>query len=429
MKSFLKKIVVSILTLEARVLLWRKRPRIIAITGSVGKTSTKDAIYAVVKQKIYARKSQKSFNSELGVPLSILGLPNAWNSPLRWGKNLIDGALTMLFPGEYPEWLVLEVGVDRPGDMVQLTRWIRPDVVVLTRLPTTPVHVEYFDSPEDVTKEKIHLVKALKPDGVLVYNHDDERVAQVAKETRQKSIGYSRYSMSAFTASADTIVYESGIPTGLEFTLTHEENAAIIHIKGSLGVQHAYNYAAAAAVGSVLDITIEEAAEALKGHIPPPGRMRVLPGLKDTIIIDDTYNSSPVALERSLQTLKEMRAKRKIAVLGDMLELGQYSVREHEEAGAQAAVSADILLTVGIRARGIAEGALLSGMSEKHILQYEESGRAGRELQNLIKEGDTILIKGSQSIRMERIVKEIMAYPQEAEKLLVRQDPIWRNLP
>ncbi len=429
MKQILKKIIVAVLVFEARMLLRRTHPQIIAVSGSVGKTSVKDAIFEVLKGKLHARKSEKSFNSEIGVPLSILGLQNAWSNPIKWLKNIVDGALVIIHPGDYPKILVLEMGVDRPGDMDRLTAWIRPDVVVMTRLPDIPVHVEFFSSPEAVAQEKLKLVDALKADGVLVYNHDDEKIAEYAKGVFQQSIGYSRYSLSPFTASGDTVVYEDGRAVGIEFTLTHLTEAVRMRVNGSLGVQHAYNYAAAAAVASVFSIGIEEVAQALASYVPPPGRMRLLPGLKNTLIIDDTYNSSPVASERSLQTLSELKGvKRRIAVLGDMMELGQFSVKEHERIGRLVAESADLLMTIGVRARGFAKGALENGMSERKILQYEEPVRAGRELQALIKAGDVILVKGSQSIRAERLVEEIMAEPEKADELLVRQGEVWRSI-
>ena len=428
MKSFFKHIIVAVLTAEAKMLLLRTQPKIIAITGSVGKTSTKDAIYKAIAKKVYARKSEKSYNSELGVPLTVLGLPNAWSNPVGWLKNIFDGAVHVLFPGSYPEWLVLEIGVDRPGDMSAITKWIQPDITVLTRLPDTPVHVEFFDSPEAVAAEKERLVKALKPDGVLVYNNDDETVTRIAEETRQQVIGFGRYSKASFLVSADRILYKEGKAFGFEFKLSHANESVVMSIIGSLGVQHAYNYAAAAAVASVLEIPLEDVAEALKGHVPPPGRMRILEGIKDALIIDDSYNSSPEALMKSLQTLKEVTGvKRRIAVLGDMLELGQYSVQEHEEAGKQVAKCADILFAIGVRARSIAEGALESGMSEKNIFQYEDSRKAGKELQNMLTEGDVVLVKGSQSIRAERVVEEVMAHPEDAERLLVRQDAVWKT--
>lgn len=427
MKSLFKKVVVRVLTWEAKMLIKRTNPKIIGITGNVGKTSTKDAIYEVLKGHVHARKSEKSYNSELGVPLSVLGLPNAWNNPLKWVKNIVDGFVTAIHPGDYPKVLILEMGVDRPGDMAELTSWINPDVVVLTRLPDVPVHVEYFDSPEAVITEKRVLVDALKPDGVLVYNHDDERVRQVAESMRQQTIGYSRYSLSQFTASADKVIYESGRAKALEFTLTHLNKASLMYVQGSLGVPHAYNYAAATAVGTLFDVSIEDATRALREHVPPAGRMRLIDGIKDTTILDDTYNSSPLAAERALQTLKELKGvKRRIAVIGDMLELGQFSVREHEKLGEHAAGVVDVLITVGVRARGVARGALENGLSEKHIYQYESVERAGKELQEMLQPGDMVLVKGSQGIRLEKLVKEVMAHPEQAEKLLCRQSVNWQ---
>ncbi len=429
MKSLLKSIVTHIITFEARILLKRTRPQIIAIIGSVGKTSVKDAVYAVLKDHVHVRKSEKSFNSEIGVPLSILGLSNAWSSPRKWLKNIIDGAFLALHPGDYPKLLVLEIGVDRPGDMEKLAEWIRPDVVVLTRLPLVPVHVEFFDSPESVIEEKKKMVDALKPDGILIFNHDDENVVAVAEAAPQQSIGYSRSTLSPFTASSDTVVYENGTAVGFEFTLTHLDEVTLMRVNGSLGIQHAYNFAAATAVASLFDISVADSAGSLKNHIPPAGRMRIIAGIKDSLIIDDTYNSSPVASERSLETVKDVKGvKRRIAILGDMMELGQYSVREHERIGELMYGIIDVLITVGVRARGFAKGARLHGMGDKNIIEYDNTKQAAKELDGLIKPGDLILIKGSQSIRAEQLVEEIMAHPEDASSLLVRQDAAWKNV-
>ena len=321
------------------------------------------------------------------------------------------------------------MGVDRPGDMKQLTSWIKPDVVVLTRFPDVPVHVEAFDSPEAVTAEKLELLNALKSDGILVFNNDDEQVRDIAATVRQQAIGYSRYSPSQFHAEADEVIYKNGFPSGLRFRAEHINDSADFSLEGAIGVQHCYNFSAAAAVASIFDVTLKEVADALKGFVPPPGRMRVIRGLKDTVIIDDTYNSSPTAAERALSSLYELQGfKRKIAVLGDMLELGQFSVSAHEKVGIQVADGADVLVTVGIRARGVAESALEQGFNEANVFQYDDSVTAGRELQNFIQPGDVLLIKGSQSIRCERIVLDIMAEPNRAEELLVRQSSEWRSI-
>ncbi len=215
MHELFKYVVTKILMYEAKFLLWRKRPIIIGITGSVGKTTTKDAIYAALKSTVNVRKSEKSFNSNIGVALTILGLQNAWNNPLLWLKNIFDGALHALIPVSYPAVLVLELGVDRPGDMRTLTELIKPDIVVLTRLPDMPVHVEFFNSPEEVREEKLVLVQALKKDGVFIYNNDDERIRQYVDEVRQPSFGYSRYSHSHFQVKADKILYDGGQASGM----------------------------------------------------------------------------------------------------------------------------------------------------------------------------------------------------------------------
>jgi len=428
MKQIFKTIVVRIITLEAKILLKRKKPIIVAITGSVGKTSAKDAIYTVLKDHVHARKSQKSYNSEIGVPLSVLGLTNSWSNPILWAKNIFDGALTAFFVSEYPDVLVLEIGVDRPSDMKSLTQWLTPDIVVLTRLPDVPVHVEFFNAPEDVIAEKMQLVHALKEDGILIYNNDDEKIRKELENVRQQSFGFSRYSPSHFNTCGDTVLYENGKAVGVECVLEHIGEEVIFQVYGSLGMQHAYNYAAAIAVGTQFDVPLFEAAKALATHLPPPGRMRIIEGVKDTLILDDTYNSSPVASEQALQTVRELQGVgRKIVVLGDMLELGRYSSREHERIGELVAESADILLTLGVRARKIAEGALENGMSEKVIFQYENIDRAGHELLEMLEPNDVVLVKASQGMRAEKLVERIMAHPEQAKELLCRQDKTWKE--
>ncbi len=427
MKEFLKSIVVAILTFEAKILLRRAKPTIIAVTGSVGKTSTKDAIYSALKDSVYIRKSQKSFNSEIGVPLSILGLENGWSNPFLWLKNIVDGALLLVTPLKYPKVLVLEMGVDRPGDMQKLMTWITPDVVVLTRLPDVPVHVEYFRDPEEVIQEKLHLVNNLRDTGILVYNHDDERVRVEAENIRQKTFGYSRYSPSDYTLSGDEIIFENRRPIGMTCTLEHVEESVTLMITGSLGVQHAYSYAAACAVAQHFGVSLEDSARALSLDVPPPGRMRILPGIEHTLIVDDTYNSSPVAALRALETLAELTSygQRKIAVLGDMLELGKYSTREHERVGEYAAKVVDVLVTVGVRSRKTAEAALEAGLSEKVILQYDTIEDAIAEVPRILQDGDAVLVKASQGVRAEKLVAILMEEPERARELLVRQDAMW----
>jgi len=426
MKHLLKSAVVIILTLEAKILLKRTKPTIVAVTGNVGKTSTKDAIYHVLKDSFQARKSEKSYNSEIGVPLSVLGLHNAWSNPILWFRNIFNGLLQIIFPYNYPKILILEMGVDRPGDMKKLTSWIKPDIVVLTRLPEVPVHVEYFSSPEEVVKEKLVLVEALKDNGILIFNNDDEQVRQAATSIRQKSFSYSRYSLSDFYANEDKIIYKDAKPVGIEFDIKNVDHEASFSLQNVVGTAHIYAITAAVAVAKLFDIDLPKAADKLRDFEAPIGRMHIIPGVKNTTIIDDTYNSSPTALDRALSTLKEIKTTgHRYAVIGDMLELGRFSSEAHISAGVQAYECCDKLVTVGVRARKVAEGALDAGMDEANILQYDDSVSAGRELQNLIQENDVILIKGSQGMRMERIVTDIMEEPEQADQLVVRQSKKW----
>ncbi len=432
MKKFLKKLLIGLLMLEARAVVKRCKPHIVAVTGSVGKTSTKDAIYSVIAMGSYVRKSEKSFNGDIGLPLTILGQPNPWNNPLRWIENVVDGLFLALSASRYPQWLVLEIGADRPGDIRRVAQWLRVDVAVITRLPEVPVHVEFFDSPEAVIEEKASLINALVPEGVLVLYGDDERAAEFARR-----VGHKKVSTFGFSSSCDVrvedfkILFEEGVerwPIGMSARIRIRGSSAPVEIVGTLGSHAMLPALAAAAVGDAVGRSLPDIVGALKSYEPPPGRMHLIEGVKNSLIIDDTYNSSPAAVVAALDTLVLAAPRgRKIAVLGDMLELGRHSVEEHRKIGAHVAKTSDLLVTIGFRARDIVAGALDGGFSEQNILQFENAERAGEELEELVVPGDCILVKGSQSMRMERTVLELMAYPERAEQLLVRQDAEWRK--
>ncbi len=432
MKQLLKKIVTAIILFEAKLVLKKYKPRIVAITGSVGKTSVKDAVFTVLSKFYFVRKSAKSFNSEIGVPLTILGCPNGWNNPFAWIRNILEGAALIIFPSHYPEWLVLEVGVDKPGDMDYITSWIHPDVAVMTRLSKVPVHVEFFSSPQAVMQEKGKLLKAVKPDGVVVLNGDDEDVLAFRDTVPVRTIVFSAQGTTegGVTASQYSVEYAphnglDAFPVGITFELAYDDTRTPVSIRGTLGTQHIYTALAAMAVGVSQGLEINKLARAFLDHEPPPGRLRVLEGVKKTVILDDTYNSSPVALDNALETLGSLAGKRKIAVLGDMLELGKYSVDEHRNAGAHAAKVCQWLLTVGVRARFFAEGALSAGMKEKNILRFEDSRQAGEHLKKMLRKGDVALVKGSQSVRMERAVEVVLEDQESAPDVLVRQEHDW----
>jgi UDP-N-acetylmuramoyl-tripeptide--D-alanyl-D-alanine ligase len=144
MRTIFRKTLIQILIAESKLVLMRYKPRVIAITGSVGKTSTKDALYAVLSKVAYVRKSEKSFNSQIGLPLTILGLPNGWNNLGVWISNILRGLWLIIGPNHYPRWLVLEVGVGKPGDMQETASWLRTDAVIMTAIGETPAHIEFL---------------------------------------------------------------------------------------------------------------------------------------------------------------------------------------------------------------------------------------------------------------------------------------------
>ncbi|MFZ2151868.1 MAG: cyanophycin synthetase, partial [Minisyncoccia bacterium] len=161
---------------------------------------------------------------------------------------------------------------------------------------------------------------------------------------------------------------------------------------------------------------------------PESGRMRILDGIKGSVLLDDTYNAAPKAMKHALETLQTIDVRgKKIAILGDMLELGKHTEKVHKEIGKEASQAAHKLITVGMRARFIVEGALNDGMDENNIFQFEDAQKAGKFAESLIEEGDVVLLKASQGIRMERATEELLQYPEMKDELLVRQSEEWRG--
>ena len=418
MKNMSKFIAIRVLALVARAVIHRYHPRIVMVTGSVGKTSTKDAVAAVFTTRFLVRSSEKSFNSEFGVPFTILGVKNPWEDPLSWLVVMKRTLALLLLPNHYPTMLVLEVGAEKPGDLAHILGIVTPDMVVVTRLPEVPVHVEAYASPEEVREEEFSPAYALPVSAPLVIPADDHYALSMAARTPARIISYGE-SDGANVRVSDIGFCESGKKVvGMRATVTTGDARENVTVKGSVGTTHLLPIAAATA----FDIPLPEAFKALDTYGPPPGRSRLLAGKNGSVIIDDSYNSSPAAMEEALATLKAFPgAKRRIAVLGDMLELGRYSVLEHERIGALVNESADVIATVGIRARAFA-----SAPKGAEVMQFDNSRAAALALPGLVREGDVILVKGSQSIRTERIVEALLADPADVS-LLVRQEPEWKR--
>lgn len=430
--EFLKKIVVWLLTLESRLILAKYKPFIVAVTGSVGKTSTKDAIYSVLKDRSpYVRKSDKSMNSEIGLPLTVIGVPNAWKSLAGWLDNLMEGLRLIVTKSEYPDTLVLEIGADHPGDIRRVASWLRADIVVVTQVSDTPVHVEFFASPEQVFEEKASLTKALKDGGTLVLLADNAKVMTIADRVKGKNprvISFGTVDGADVKGSGMKVVYSpSGEPTGLAFSVQMDGASHGVTLEGIAGKSYMFPLLAAAAVGRAKGLSAADVVAGLNSYDAPKGRMNLIPGINGSTIVDDTYNSSPDAVVSALSSLRDMTIPvggSKIAALADMMELGQYSSEEHRRIGRELG-GVDRLAVVGQRSRSTAEEAVASGFPQAMVSAFDDSTQAGEFLKGVAKQGDVILVKGSQSMRMERTVKALMRDPSRAEELLVRQEKEW----
>ncbi len=433
MKQFFKKIIVFIITLEAKLALKKYQPKIVAITGTVGKTSAKDAISAVLGRGFKVRKTTKSYNSEIGVPLVILGCENAWFNPILWFLNILKGLRLILFKTGYPKWLVLELGVERPGDMENLLSWIKPDIAVLTALSEIPAHVEFFPSPEALIKEKTKILKNLTSEDTVILNSDDI-LARPLQDDKLKAqlITYGFKEGANLLASNYHVVLkeENGktIPEGITFKVDYKGSSVPIRLFNTFGRHHVYPALSALAAGVVVGFNLVDMAESLTGYNSPTGRLKLIEGEKNTFILDDTYNASPAAVRAALEVLKEIPAKRKIAVLGDMLELGKYAIDAHRAIGKELLGVADLVFTVGPRSKFIATELKETGFEKKNIFEFSTSDEAKIELEKVLMEGDLILVKGSQAMRMEKIVEEIMAHPEKKDELLVRQEKMWKSI-
>lgn len=432
MKKTFKKIIVFIITWQAKLIVARYHPKIIAITGSVGKTSTKDAIFTVLSKFKTVRKSEKSFNSEIGLPLTILGSPNGWDDPFIWLENILHGFFLILWKSSYPEYLVLEVGVGKPGDIKKnVIPWLKPDVVIITRFPDKPVHVEFFGSVEKIIEEKSALVSALKKNGILILNHDDEKVYDLHLKSNCRTVSFGMHENATYHSIYPTYLYATRngikIPNGINFKLEYDGNTFPVMLPNVLGMHNIGQALAAVACACELGCDLLESLKAISEYITPPGRLSLIEGINNSIIIDDTYNSSPVAMDAAIEVLKDIEGKRKIAVLGDMLELGKFTVEEHRLVGEKIFGVADILVVVGPRAKTIAEGAIEKGFPLKEIYSFDSSKNSAKFLEEIVEKGDIILIKGSQGVRLERAVEAIMEHKELKSKLLCRQDKEWKN--
>ncbi len=368
----------SLLGLQRTAAFWREQLslRVVGITGSVGKSTTKELTAEVLSRRFRTIKNPGNLNNEIGLPL------------------------TLLRADEKHERAVLEMGFFVPGEIALLCDIAIPSVGVVTNI--SEVHLERAGTMDAIVEGKGELVEALPEDGVAVLNHDEPMVRDLAERTKARVFFYGLSPESDLWASE---VEGLGLD-GVRCVLHYEGDT--IHLRVPLLGRHSvHTVLRAAAVGLIEGLTWQEIVGGLQGS-KSQLRLVAVQGPKDSLLLDDTYNAAPASVLAALNLLEELDGRR-VAVLGDMLELGEYEEKGHRLVGARAAGIADLLITIGERAHWIADEAQMVGMPDGQVVELKNSQDAVTYLEEQVEEGDVILVKGSRGMRMDKIVSALEA--------------------
>ncbi len=362
--------------LAHRVLL-EHEVKVIGITGSTGKTTTKEFTAKLLKKKYHTLKSLGNFNNHIGLPLSLL----------RLNKD--------------HEAAVLEYGMSHKGEILTLIRIAQPDIAVICNV--YPVHMEFFENIHQIADAKKEILDGMNPDGTAILNGDQPLILSMMKSLRKKPVLFGL--TDKCDVKACNIHVHSLEKMSFDFFCMGRQARTFIPFSNR---GYLYNFLAAAGTASIMSVPFDHIVETGKKLKPSDNRGEILCLADNIKVINDSYNSNPVALEEALKSLSVQKGGRKIAVLGDMLELGERQKDFHRAAGKSAALNRiDMLITVGPLAKHMAEGALDSGMALNHILSFSDSEEAAREIPSLLKENDTVLIKGSRGVHIEKIVNSL----------------------
>lgn len=409
MKKLFRRLVASRLENQVAQLIADNHIKVVAVTGSVGKTSTKLAIAEVLRTKFKVLAHEGNYNSEIGLPLSIfeLEVPSNLFNPLAWSKIL---ATMRQKAKNYPyNVLVLEMGVDTPGEMDIYLRYITPDVGLVTAIQK--VHIEQFKTIEAIAYEKLKLPKASHK---AVLNNDDPILREAAKE-----LGALTFGQSGEVHFENLDLQPDGIAGDLKLA------DGSVSVKTKVIAEHSLRaLEAAAAVGLDLGLDSEQIKAGIENFRPFKGRMNPLPGIKNSTVIDDSYNSSPGAAVAAIEALMKLPG-RHLAVLGSMNELGDYAEEGHRLVGEQCA-GLDYLVTVGADAENyLVPAAIKAGLAAAKIRSFSSPFEAGRVMSAQVQAGDVVLCKGSQNrVFVEEAVKQLLADPSDQSQL-VRQSKAW----
>lgn len=420
MKQLFRSLIVLKLTLFAKLKLYLRRPILIGITGSVGKTSTKDAIVAILEKKYHVKAAKGGYNTEVGIPLMLLNQesPQSTN-PLAWFAVLWRGFFDIFNP-EPMDVVVVEMGVDKPGDMRPLTWLIHPTIAVLTNVSNVHIAPGQFSGEKEILQEKAAIAAKQSGQDIFITNNDNTWIAGLEHHNS------TRVSYGSAASNAYVISHVQGDLTGIHFHLSGEGVDHDFHVP-ILGTFHVSVLVPAIIIGLKHNISPEEIQESIATFQMPKGRMRILDGAQGARIIDSSYNASPIAVTSALHMIDDLKAPRKILCLGQMNELGQQSELAHREIGRLAAQIGDMFILVGKDTQFIQEELLKHGVDEQEIHYFVDSKQAGAYLRPLLQPEDLIFVKGSQNaVRLERLIAEILQNPELAPELLVRQGPAWQ---
>lgn len=423
-----RRILQGLLRFMARAIIRKYRPLIVGITGSVGKSSTKEAVGLVLSAAFRVGMAEGNHNNEIGLPLTVIGARGGGGSLFGWARVGLKWLALMTFRMQYPEILVLEFGVDRPGDMDYLLDFVPVKIGVVTNVSSS--HIAFFGTLSNIAKEKGRLIAALPEDGTAILNADDKSVLRMQAKTKVKTYTFG-FDEKA-TVRADHLIFhrEAKRVEGFSFKLNVEGKSIPVRLPKVVAKHHIPAVLAAACVGLALKMHLVDIASALEAFEPLPGRLRILPGRDNTILLDDTYNASPVSTRAALEVLQDLTAPRKVVVLGDMLELGAGSDEDHRAlAPFVVASGANIVIAIGSHMRGLYEALLASGFGRRQALWLPEPIAAITLLLDIIRPDDLILLKGSQALRLEKLTEQLLVDPREAKTFLCRQSEAWRIKP
>jgi UDP-N-acetylmuramoyl-tripeptide--D-alanyl-D-alanine ligase len=445
-KNYAKSAVEWLLCKLVTVKLRRTHPVIIGITGSYGKTTVKDAVAHILSSQWNVCKSSKSLNTEIGLLLSVLEQASGFQSPAAW-MAIITKAFWNAFFSKPCDFMVLEYGADKPGDIDHLVNAVKPDIAVITHIARTHQDKGQFRSTEEVFAEKQKLVTSLNKNGIAILNADDELLKKMRGGQMRKILWFSKNEAMS-NQPVDIAASELKNDVHGFYALIRAGSKQIRAFFPIVGSFHISTFLPALLVGKLNGIDLEEGIKALQSFKLPPGRMSVIEGKNGSTLLDSSYNASPETVKECLVLLKDFPGKRKIAVLGNMNELGEWSEAAHRGIVSEIDIPRtcpqirertqgvgygwlEQLITVGEAAAMIADECLKKGMPNTKIKTFVTAEEAAQHLlRGGLHTGDVILLKGSQNrVRLERAVKLLMDKPKQAAAILCRQEKIWQKIP